>query len=119
MASPFLIYFADIGTVVAALGAGFSGGWVLSSSEPVKGSPRDQAGDRGKAGAAEAGIAEASGTEARDAAALLHAGDGAHAAGERRAARRAGGAIPIRRDPTGRDPTGPTLRDARFACSSA
>ena len=34
MAAPFLIYFAGVGTVVAALGIGFGGGWVLSSSEP-------------------------------------------------------------------------------------
>ena len=39
MRSPFLVYFAGVGTVVAALGLGFSGGWVLSSSEPSKERP--------------------------------------------------------------------------------
>ena len=38
MASPFLIYFAGIGTVVAALAIGFGGGVFLS--DPLKDSPR-------------------------------------------------------------------------------
>jgi hypothetical protein len=39
MRSPFMVYFAGVGTVAAALGLGFSGGWVLSSSEPAKERP--------------------------------------------------------------------------------
>ena len=40
MVSPFLIYFAGIGTVVAALGVGFGGGLFLTSTDPVKEGPR-------------------------------------------------------------------------------
>ena len=40
MASPFMIYFAGIGTVVAALGVGFGGGLFLTSTDPVKEGPR-------------------------------------------------------------------------------
>ena len=32
MASPWLIYFGGMGTVVAALGVGFGGGWFLSAA---------------------------------------------------------------------------------------
>ena len=38
--SPFLIYFAGIGTVVAALGVGFGGGLFPTGTYPVKEGPR-------------------------------------------------------------------------------
>jgi len=40
MVSPFLIYFAGIGTVVAALGVGFGGGLFLTGTDPMKEGPR-------------------------------------------------------------------------------
>lgn len=46
MGSPFLVYFAGVGSVVAALAVGFGGGWVLSSAEPAKDRPASQAAAR-------------------------------------------------------------------------